>query len=161
MSGQFTDKQMTWVMEVIARKAIVAHRLCIQAVQYASPDSQDEFIEMIQAAEGLIEQMGWMAEHHGSDEMRGDASKWMLPPVYHEAAKKQEAESMTSDITMRDLLVAEVDSLDLRKMLGGDEMEPWQRTVWEVFHTLSEEGQEKLERSARNVLKESIREHYS
>ncbi len=92
MNEHFTDKQMTWVMEVIAQKAIVAHRLCIEAIQNATPEFLDECVEMIQGAEGLIEQMGWMAEHHGGNEIHGDALKWMLPPVYHDAAKEEQRE---------------------------------------------------------------------
>ena len=75
-------------MQVIAQKAMTAHRLCVQAIQCTSPDDLDECVEMIQGAEGLIEQMGWMAEHHGGNEIHGDALKWMLPPVYHDAAKE-------------------------------------------------------------------------
>ncbi len=92
MSGQFTDKQMTWVMEVIAQKAMTAHRLCVEAIQCASPDHLDECVEMILGAEGLIEQMGWMADHHGGDDIRGGAAEWMLPPAYHDAAKEEQLE---------------------------------------------------------------------
>ena len=77
----FTAKQMAWVMDTIAQKATVAQQLCREAIQCTSPNSPDECGRFIDGAKGIIEQIGWMADHHGDGGICGDAPQWMLPPA--------------------------------------------------------------------------------
>ena len=44
----------------------------------------------------LMEQIGWIADHHGAD-THGDATAWMLPPAYHAATENSQGERNESD----------------------------------------------------------------
>jgi len=43
-----------------------------------------------------MEQIGWIADHHGAD-THGDATAWMLPPAYHAATENSQGERNESD----------------------------------------------------------------
>jgi hypothetical protein len=81
--SNFTPEQMKWALSEIAHKASIAQTLCNEAI--AAPDEDRETqSELIVAARFIVEQMGWIADHHSEAGQRGGATQWMLPPVYHE-----------------------------------------------------------------------------
>ena len=40
--------------------------------------------DLIAAAKAIVEQIGWIADHHNQPGLRGGAANWLLPPAYHE-----------------------------------------------------------------------------
>ncbi len=85
----FTPKQLDVILSDIASKANAASDVLNSAVEYQSyPDNGERCSSLIVAAQALIEQIGWIADSHGASE-KGDASQWMMPPVYLEASKIQ------------------------------------------------------------------------
>jgi hypothetical protein len=84
-SEKFTRKQLEWAFTEIADHAYNARLLAYEAIDIDNATAQ---VALICAMQSLIEQMGWIADHHGGSVL-GEAANWMLPPAYHEAAKHQ------------------------------------------------------------------------
>tara|TARA_R110002124_G_scaffold141679_1_gene306232 strand:+ start:19283 stop:19552 length:270 start_codon:yes stop_codon:yes gene_type:complete len=85
MSDKFTHNQLRWALNTIAHKAALVQTLCGEAIQ-STDDEQGEGgagVDLIAAARSIVEQIGWIADHHSQAGERGDATQWMLPPFYH------------------------------------------------------------------------------
>ena len=84
MSEKFTDEQVKWALSEIAGKAYSALELCNEAIAKPGDCTQPA---MLTGVEALLQQIGWIADHHGAH-THGDATAWMLPPKYHQAAER-------------------------------------------------------------------------
>lgn len=78
-----TPEQMKWALAEIAHKADLARTLCNEAIA-APNEERDTAADLIAAAKAIVEQIGWIADHHNQPGFRGDAANWLLPPAYHE-----------------------------------------------------------------------------
>ena len=77
----FTVKQMQWAFCTIATNAHDAKQLCSDAI--ANPGDLEAQAVLLGGVEALINQIGWIADHHDDEANFGGAENWMLPPVYH------------------------------------------------------------------------------
>ena len=82
MNDQFTTEQLKCAFDEITDKAFSALELCGDAI--ANPDADRQSAVLV-GVEALVQQMGWIADHHGG-KVLGDAASWMLPMKYHQAA---------------------------------------------------------------------------
>lgn len=79
--------QQRWVMICISHHALMARRLCTDAMQEIAPHSESGDA-LLAGAESLLEKIGLLAEVHSGDVVPDCVEDWMLPPVYRSAACK-------------------------------------------------------------------------
>lgn len=78
--------QIRWALICIAQDALMARRLCIDAMQEVRPDSQSGDAQLV-GAQALLEKIGLLAELHSGDPVPECVRYWMLPPAYRDARK--------------------------------------------------------------------------
>ena len=81
--ANFSQEQIKWAFTEVSDSAFNAKKLINEAI-CGSLDDPEAQAALLCGARSLIEQMGWIADHHMGEP--GGAPEWMLSPAYHKAA---------------------------------------------------------------------------
>lgn len=79
-------EQRRWVFICIAQDALMARRLCLDAMQEIAATSESGDAQLA-GVKALLEKIGMLADLHAGDVVPEIVGDWMLPPAYHKAAE--------------------------------------------------------------------------